>query len=270
MIRSSAATRRRRARASMTTRKVLPSAARARTCAPGLTTAGWNWPNRPGSTLHPRMPTSWKAGIRGCRRPLAKPPSGADGSGPSALAHAWQLYRHGNYAAASKAFATLTASDDRQEALNARMGLAYSLIKQGRLDPSIAHLTHLVDQDYRPAETRLALTHALMQRGRWAEAGVQIAQLPPAKRAVMEKRLLEARLLQEYQSPGPRAPARRRYRSSWTPMPKHSPSVSGQMFFTASPNGWPRQTPRSRQQSCDAGSWIARCPRNCVRGSWPN
>ena len=135
----------------------------------------------------------------------AKPPSEAGGSGPSALAQAWQLYRHGNYAAAATAFATLTASDNRLEALNARMGLAYSLIKQGRLDPSIAHLTHLVDQGYRPSETRLALTHALMQRGRWAEARAQIAQLPPAMRAVMEKRLLEARLLQEYHRLAPDA-----------------------------------------------------------------
>jgi Flp pilus assembly protein TadD len=135
----------------------------------------------------------------------AKQPSEAGGSGPSALAQAWQLYRHGNYAAASKAFATLAASDNRQEALNARMGLAYSLIKQGRLDQSIPLLTHLVDQGYRPSETRLALAHALMQRGRWAEARAQIAQLPPAMRAVMEKRLLEARLLKEVQPLDPGA-----------------------------------------------------------------
>ena len=87
----------------------------------------------------------------------AKSPSEAGGSEPSALAQAWQLYRRGNYAAASKAFATLTASGNRQEALNARLGLAYSLIRQGRLDQAISHLTHLVDQGYRPSETRLAL-----------------------------------------------------------------------------------------------------------------
>ena len=133
----------------------------------------------------------------------AKSPSEAGGSEPSALAQAWQLYRRGNYAAASKAFATLTASDNRQEALNARLGLAYSLIKQGRLDQAISHLTHLVDQGYRPSETRLALTHALMQSGRWSEARAQIAQLPPEKRAIWEKRLLEARLLKEVPVPGP-------------------------------------------------------------------
>ena len=135
----------------------------------------------------------------------AKSPSEAGGSEPSALAQAWQLYRRGNYAAASKAFATLTASDNRQEALNARMGLAYSLIKQGRLDQSISHLTHLVDQGYRPSETRLALTHALMQER-------PMVGSPGADRAAsagnarhLEKRLLEARLLKEYQSLDPGA-----------------------------------------------------------------
>jgi Flp pilus assembly protein TadD len=119
---------------------------------------------------------------------------------PSALAQAWQLYRRRNYGSAAKAFASLTASGNRQEALNARLGLAYSLIRQGRLDQGISHLRHLVDQGYRVSETRLALMHALMQSGRWSEARTQIAQLPPDKRGIWEKRLLEARLLKEYQS----------------------------------------------------------------------
>ena len=118
----------------------------------------------------------------------------------SALAQAWQLYRRGNYGAAAKAFASLTASGNRQEALNARLGLAYSLIRQGRLDQGIPHLRHLVDQGYRVSETRLALMHALMQSVRWSEARTQIAHLPPDKRGIWEKRLLEARQLKEYQS----------------------------------------------------------------------
>jgi hypothetical protein len=150
------------------------------------------------------------------------------------------------------------APGHREEALNARLGLAYSLIKQGLLDQAILHLNHLVGQGYRPAETRLALTHALLQRNRWAEARAQIAQLPPAKRAVMEKRLLEARLLHEYRSLPPKADP-----------PRHSPPVSGRRCLTASPNGWLMPAPRSRQPSCGTGSWIARCPRTCGRGFSP-
>jgi tetratricopeptide (TPR) repeat protein len=134
----------------------------------------------------------------------AKSLSEAGGSEPSALAQAWQLYRRGNYDAA-KAFAALAASGNRQEALNARLGLSYSLIKQGRFDQAIPHLTQLVDQGYRPSETRLALIHALMQSDRWSEARTQIAQLSADKRAIWEKRLLEARLLKEYPSLAPTA-----------------------------------------------------------------
>ena len=135
----------------------------------------------------------------------AKPPSELGSTEPSALTQAWQLYRRGNYDAAAKAFAALAASGNRQEALNARLGLAYSLIKQGRRDQAIPHLASLVDEGYRISETRLALIHALMQSGRWAEARAQMAQLPPDQRAVWEKRLLEARLLKEYHALAPKA-----------------------------------------------------------------
>lgn len=124
---------------------------------------------------------------------------------PSALTRAWQLYRRGAHAAAATAFASLTASGNRQEALNARLGLAYSLLKQGRLDQAISHLTHLAAEGYRPSETRIALIHALSQTGRWSEARARVAQLPPGKRAIWEKRLLEARLLKEYRSLAPTA-----------------------------------------------------------------
>ncbi len=130
----------------------------------------------------------------------AKPPSAPGSPEPSALAEAWQLYSRGRYEAAAKAFTALAASANRQEALNARLGLAYSLIRQGRRDQAIAQLTSLVNEGYRPSETRPALIQALMQNGRWSEARAQIVQLPPGPRAVGEKRLVEARLLKDYQS----------------------------------------------------------------------
>lgn len=144
----------------------------------------------------------WESRFSGA---AATSPSEAGRTEPSALAQAWQLYRRGTYGAAARAFAALAASGNRQEALNARLGLAYSLIKQGRLDQAISHLAYLVDQGYRLSETRLALMHALTQSGRWSEARAQIAQLPPDKRAIWEKRLLEARFLKEYPSLSPTA-----------------------------------------------------------------
>jgi tetratricopeptide (TPR) repeat protein len=131
---------------------------------------------------------------------VAKPPSGPGRSESSALAQAWQLFRRGSYDDAVKAFAALIPSGNRQEGLNARLGLAYSLIKQGRRDQAIPHLAYLVNEGYRPSETRLALIYALMQSARWSEARKQIAQLPPDQRAAWEKRLLGARLLKELPS----------------------------------------------------------------------
>jgi tetratricopeptide (TPR) repeat protein len=119
---------------------------------------------------------------------------------PSGLTLAWELYRGGRYAASAKAFAPLTASADPSEALNARLGLAYSLIKQGRREQAISHLEHLNQKGYRPSEIRLALVHVLLQTGRWSQARDQIKRLPEGQRAAWEKRLLEARLVKEHAS----------------------------------------------------------------------
>ncbi|MCU0590373.1 MAG: cellulose synthase subunit BcsC-related outer membrane protein [Desulfobacterales bacterium] len=118
----------------------------------------------------------------------------------SGRAKAWQLYARGNYSAAARLFAEAVSSADREEALNARLGLAYSLLKQGKRDPAIPHLAALVDEKYRPAETIPALLHALIQSGRWMEAKERIAQLPHHQRPQWERRLLEARLLRDYRA----------------------------------------------------------------------
>jgi tetratricopeptide (TPR) repeat protein len=131
------------------------------------------------------------------RQPPGAPTPAGELSG---RAKAWQLYERGSYAAAAQLFAEAMGSVDRQEALNARLGLAYSLLKQGKADQAIPHLAYLADQGYRPAETRSALAQALMQSGRWAEAREQIAQLPAHQRPVWERRLAEARLLKDYQA----------------------------------------------------------------------
>jgi thioredoxin-like negative regulator of GroEL len=119
---------------------------------------------------------------------------------PSPLAEAWQLYRGGRHAAAAAAFSELMASDKPQEGMNARLGLAYSLIRQGQLDQALPHLAYLLDQGYRPNETRPALIHALMQTGRWTEAQAQIARLPAEQRSTWEKRLAQAKLLKDFQA----------------------------------------------------------------------
>jgi tetratricopeptide (TPR) repeat protein len=129
-----------------------------------------------------------------------QPVPGAPAAELSDLAKAWQLYARGSYQAAAQLFAETMGSTDRQEALNARLGLAYSLLKQGKRDQAIPHLTYLADQGYRPAETLPALIQALMQSERWAEAQGRIALLPAQQRSPWERRMLEARLLKDYQT----------------------------------------------------------------------
>jgi tetratricopeptide (TPR) repeat protein len=131
-----------------------------------------------------------------------RPPPGAPAPAAelSGRAKAWQLYVRGSYAAAAQLFAEALGSADRQEALNARLGLAYSLLRQGKPDQAIPHLSYLTDQGYRLGETRPALAQALIHSGRWAEAREQVAQLPAHQRSLWERRLAEARLLRDYQA----------------------------------------------------------------------
>jgi len=129
-----------------------------------------------------------------------RPPPGGQAAELSGRAKAWHLYARGNYPAAAQLFAEAMGSGDREEALNAQLGLAYSLLKQGKHAQAIPHLADLADQGYRPAETRPALVQALMRSGRWAEAEERIAQLPARQRPPWERRLLEARLLKDYQA----------------------------------------------------------------------
>ncbi len=134
------------------------------------------------------------------------PPEGAwtgTGTGEIRLsdrAKGWQLYRRGDYGEAARLFSAAMSSDDRQEALNARLGLAYSLLKQGKRDAAIPHLRDLVDEDYRLAEVLSALIHALVQAQRWDEAQNQISRLPSKERRSWERRIAEARLLQDYKN----------------------------------------------------------------------
>ncbi len=117
---------------------------------------------------------------------------------PSDLSRAWQHYSAGRYSAAAGLFATLLASPPPEDAMNARLGLAYTLARLGKIDQAAAHLSALVRDRYRLPETRPALVDLLIRSGRWEEARRQIAQLPPDRRRAWERRLLEAHLAADH------------------------------------------------------------------------
>ncbi len=129
-----------------------------------------------------------------------KLPAAAAGASapPSDLGRAWGHYSAGRYTAAAGLFSTLLASETPGEAMNARLGLAYSLARLGKTDQAAAHLSVLVRNGYRPAETQPALVDVLIRSGRWDEARRQIAPLPPDRRRAWQRRLLEAHLTADY------------------------------------------------------------------------
>lgn len=138
-----------------------------------------------------------------------KMPEAGTGTGapPSDLLRAWRHYSAGQYTAAAGLFSTLLASAIPGEAMNARLGLAYSLARLGKTDQAGAHLSALVRDRYRPAETRPALVDVLIRSGRWEEARQEIAQLPPDRRRVWQRRLMEAHMVSDHDALGERPDA---------------------------------------------------------------
>ncbi len=116
------------------------------------------------------------------------------------MAKGWQLFRQRRYDAAARHFTAALSSSDPDEAQSARLGLAYTLVRQGRPHLAIPHLEALVSRNYRPTETRPALVGLLFQAGRWDEAAALAAGLPPERRLAWQQRLLEARLLRDYRA----------------------------------------------------------------------
>ncbi len=116
------------------------------------------------------------------------------------MAQGWRLFTQRRYDDAARHFTAALSSPDPDEALSARLGLAYTLIRQGKPHLAIPHLEALTSRNYRPSETRPALVRLLFQAGRWDEAAVLAAGLPPAQRLAWHQRLLEARLLRDYRA----------------------------------------------------------------------
>lgn len=119
------------------------------------------------------------------RRELLPPPP------PSPLERAWGLYRAGRFSEAEAAFRLLIEGRDVSEA---RLGLAYSLIRQGKRREALGLLDGLLRKGFRTEEVRRARIGLLIAGGRFAEAGAEIERLPVRQREAAKRRLLEARL----------------------------------------------------------------------------
>jgi Flp pilus assembly protein TadD/TolA-binding protein len=116
----------------------------------------------------------------------------------SDIEKAWNFYQQGNYDAATATFSSLIKAADKNLASNARLGLAYTRLKQGRKDQALMHFQRLVQDKYRLSETLPVYLELLLQNGDYAKAQNYISQLPVKKRAHWERRILEAKVTSDF------------------------------------------------------------------------
>jgi thioredoxin-like negative regulator of GroEL len=117
----------------------------------------------------------------------------------SDLELAWQRYNQGRYEAAAKLFDAVI-DKDRRQAMNARLGLAYSRLRQGQREAAVVHLKHMVQQRYRLAETLPLLLTQLQEEGDFETAGSYLHLLPPKVQRRWTRKLLEDRAIADYRT----------------------------------------------------------------------
>lgn len=97
-----------------------------------------------------------------------------------AIGLAWQAYNAGDFARARRLFARGTLAGDRAKQQEARLGLAYSQARLGLWSKAEFQLARLVQQGYKPAETRPLLSEMrlrLAQEHRRAGRGEKAADI---------------------------------------------------------------------------------------------
>ena len=113
---------------------------------------------------------------------------------------AWQFFRQGNYAAAESIFSSLLASSNRKLALNARLGLAYTQLKQSKKNLARLHLRQLVEKKYQLTEILPIYMQLVLETGDDKTAQSYLPQLPPKQRAYWERRILESQVTADFRS----------------------------------------------------------------------
>ncbi len=125
------------------------------------------------------------------------PPAAAP---PSPLEQAWALYRRGRLAESAALFRSLLELPEPARAREARLGLAYSLLRQGRRREALPHLERLLREGHRGPEVRRALIDLLMAEGRYPAARAEIDRLPVREREAALRRFLEVRFADRLRS----------------------------------------------------------------------
>ena len=114
------------------------------------------------------------------------------------LAQGWRFFRRGDYARAVPLFTRASAAPDAATANEARLGLAYSYLKQGQKGRAKEIFEELVGKNYQTGEVLPNLLSLLLDDREDSRAKPYLALLPENERALWEKKFQEARVREDY------------------------------------------------------------------------
>lgn len=86
------------------------------------------------------------------------------------IKNAWKLYEEGDFYRASEKFQSLLNSQNRDIALSARLGLAYSLKNLGKNDEAIEQFEFLYGENYKIQEVAASIIELLISKGEFDKA----------------------------------------------------------------------------------------------------
>ena len=106
-----------------------------------------------------------------------------------ALAKGWRAFKQADYLRAEELFNFAASAKQAPFRNEARLGLAYSLVKRDRPDEAAPIFRELIAADYKLDQTTPALLHILAATKRPDQARPYLAKLDKADRAAWDKRL---------------------------------------------------------------------------------
>jgi thioredoxin-like negative regulator of GroEL len=114
------------------------------------------------------------------------------------LAQGWRFYKRGDYAKAVPLFTQASAAPDAATANEARLGLAYTNLKQGRKSRAKEIFEELAAKKYKTGEVLASLLPLLLADQEYSRAEPYLALLPEKERMAWERKFQEARVRDDY------------------------------------------------------------------------
>jgi tetratricopeptide (TPR) repeat protein len=110
------------------------------------------------------------------------------------ISTAWNYYNNGQYSKADALFLKVSSGEGTDLSRDAQLGLAYTRLKSGRTQSSIALLKTLVEKNYKLDETLPALMGALSATGDFSAMAALLPRFSEKERSRWRDVILEGRL----------------------------------------------------------------------------